>query len=429
MQGSDFGRDDAPGRHPAPPDAIAGSLWRLPAMLLLAGYTLGGFTGFFVTMSALPAWLAGRGTPEALAGLVTTVLLVATVGTQLLVPRLVQRAGLTATLAAGLIMLGAPSLLLLIDGGLDWVLGICAVRGVGFGILTVLGSTMTARIVPPPRRGEALGIYGLAISMPNLLAVPGGVALVSAGHFVPVAIIGAAPLLSLLAVPALVRSVRARDPRVAPAPIRTSVAAQPDDPPTSAAAVGGRRSRRAAALAAIGPSVVLLVVTLAGGGFLTYLPIVRPDGSLATVSLLVWGATGALVRWRVGVLADRSGLSRLLPGSSAVSVVGVGIVVGGLLLTGPAGWVVTVLGAAVLGAGYGSAQNLTMVAAFARARQRETATVSAVWNAGFDTGTALGAALVGGLTAWMTVPSALAVTGLLVALSIPLAVRSSRPPG
>jgi len=417
MQGSDS-RPDAPDGNAAPPGDVTGTLWRLPAMLLLAGYTLGGFTGFFVTMSALPAWLAGQGTTEALAGLVTTVLLVATVGTQFLVPRLVQRVGLGAILAAGLIMLGAPSLLLLVDGGLGWVLGICAVRGVGFGILTVLGSTMTARIVPPARRGEALGIYGLAISLPNLLAVPGGVALVSAGLFTPVAIIGAAPLLSLLAVPALARSVRARDSR-------SGVGSEPSDAARSDQA---RRSRRAAALAAIAPSVVLLVITLAGGGFLTYLPIVRPEGSLATISLLVWGATGALVRWRVGVLADRSGLSRLLPGSSGVAVVGVGIVVGGLLLTGPAGWVVTVLGAAVLGAGYGSAQNLTMVAAFARARQRETATVSAVWNAGFDAGTALGAALVGGLTTWMTVPGALAVTGLLVALSIPLAVHSSRPP-
>jgi predicted MFS family arabinose efflux permease len=433
-------------------------------MLLLAGYTLGGFTGFFVTMSALPAWLAGRGTPEALAGLVTTVLLVATVGTQLLVPRLVQRAGLATALSAGLIALGAPSLLLLVDGGLGWVLGICAVRGVGFGILTVLGAAMTARLVPVARRGEALGIYGLAIAVPNLLAVPGGVALVVGGHFAPVAIIGAAPLLSLVAVPALARSVRDGG---SSSDVRRAYTAPADD---SASAVGtapnndtmpnddtaphdntvqnhdtmpngdavstdetaraeqGRRSRRAAGLAAIGPSLVLLVVTLAGGGFLTYLPIARPDGALATVSLLVWGVAGALTRWRVGVLADRSGLTRLLPGSSATAMVGVGVVAAGLLLPGASGWAVTVLGAALLGIGYGGAQNLTLVAAFARARQRETATVSSVWNVGFDAGTALGAALVGGLTTIMSVPGALAVTGVLVALSIPLAMRSSRPP-
>ena len=402
-----------------------GSLWRLPAMLLLAGYTLGGFTGFFVTMASLPAWLAGRGTPEGLAGLVTTVLLAVTVGVQLLVPQLVHRFGLGPVLAAGLVALGAPSLLLLIDGGLGWVLGICAVRGVGFAILTVLGSTMTARIVPLARRGEALGIYGLAIAVPNLLAVPGGVALVAAGHFTPVAILGAAPLLSLATVPALARAVT--QDRSAPAADPAAPAAASDAAEPGRASVA-RGARRAAGLAALGPALVLLVVTLAGGGFTTYLPIYRPDGALATVALLVWGVTAALARWRVGVLADRSGLGLLLPGSSVVAVVGVLVTVGGLLLGGAAGWTVTVLGAAVLGIGFGASQNLTLVAAFARARQRETATVSSVWNVGFDSGTALGAALVGGLTGVMPIPAALAVTAVLVVASIPLAVRSARPP-
>jgi hypothetical protein len=103
------------------------------------------------------------------------------------------------------------------------------------------------------------------------------------------------------------------------------------------------------------------------------------------------------------------------------------VVVLGLLTGDGASWVLTLVGSAVLGTGYGAAQNLTLVAAFARARQRETATVSSVWNVGFDTGTALGAALVGGLTAAIDVPGALAVTAVLVAASLPLAVSSGRP--
>jgi MFS family permease len=401
----------------AQPEQQPESLWRLPAMRVLVGYTLAGFTGFCVTISALPAWLAGRGTPAALAGLVTTVLLAATVGVQLLVPHLVQRFGLGAVLTAGLVALGAPSLLLLVDGGLGWVLAISAVRGAGFGSLTVLGSTLAARIVPVRRRGEAIGIYGLAIALPNLLAVAGGVALVAADRFAWVAILGAAPLLGLAAVPSLARHAGSDQDSVDSA-----------DPAAEAARAGtARRSRRAAGVAAIAPSVVLLVITLAGGGFTTYLPIARPDGALATVGLLVWGVTAALARWRAGMLADRVGTARLLPGSSVVTVAGMAVVVLGLLTGDGASWVLTLVGSAVLGTGYGAAQNLTLVAAFARARQRETATVSSVWNVGFDTGTALGAALVGGLTAAIDVPGALAVTAVLVAASLPLAVSSGRP--
>lgn len=435
------------GRAPAPP-GHTGSLWRLPAVRFLALYTLFGFTGFFATLSALPAWMAGRGTAESVAGLVTTTLLVATVSTQTLVPRLLETWGMTTVLTVGAIALGAPSLLLLVDGGLAWVLVICAVRGIGFGIVTVLGSTLTARIVPQERRGEAIGIYGLAIALPNLVVVAGGVALVTAGHFPVVAILGAAPLLGVLTVTRLARAAgpdpeapapesagrpdpasdapaSSNDPGSphAPAPAATGSAAAPGTPATLA-----RHSRRVARIAALGPAAVLMVVTLASGGFMTYLPIERPDGALATIGLLLWGATGAFARWRVGLLADRSGLRLLLPSASVLSIVGLLIVVAGLLLNGSASWIVTLAGSAVLGLGYGATQNLTLVAAFARARQRETATVSSVWNVGFDTGTAIGSGLVGVLTLVMAIPGALALTTVLIAVSMPLAVRSARPP-
>ncbi len=408
---------------PAEPanDVISGSLWRLPAMRLLALYTLAGFTGFFATISALPAWVATTGVSDTLAGFVTTTLLVATVSTQSIVPRLVARAGMTATLAIGLVALGAPSLLLLIDGGYWWVLAICALRGIGFGAMTVLGAMLTARVVPAARRGEAIGIYGLAIAVPNLLAVPGGVALVSAGHFWAVALLGAAPLLGLPTVPALARAARARADQ--PAPSRS---------PSPDTAAAGRASRRAARRAALGPAVVLMVVTLTSGGFLTYLPIVRPDGALATLALLIWGGTGALTRWRVGVIADRSGLRILLPSASVLSIVGICVVAGGLLWGGPADaaatWLTILVGSAILGMGFGGTQNLTLLAAFMRARQRETATVSSVWNIGFDTGTAIGSGLVGVLVLVLTIPAALALTSVLIAASLPLTVRSARPP-
>lgn len=389
-----------------------GSLWRLPAMWLLVAYAVFGFTGFFVTISALPAWLSSHGTDESLAGLVTTALLVATVITQLMVPRLLRLLGLASTLAAGAVALGAPSLLFLVHDGYAWVLAISAARGVGFGILTVLGSMLAARIVAPDRRGEAIGIFGLAIALTNLFAVPGGVALVTAGHFGIMALLGAAPVLGVLTARHLAR------------------AAGPDEGERLEAqgdCNAERLARRNARIAALGPAIVLMVVTLTSGGFMTYLPIARPDGALASVGLLLWGTAGALTRWRSGVLADSVGLKRLLPASSAASIVGIVTVATGLLLEGAAGYAVILAGSAVLGAGYGAIQSLTLVAAFEQARQRQPATVSAVWNIGFDTGLALGSGLVGALTVILSIPGALALTGLFILASLPLAVRVSLP--
>jgi MFS family permease len=407
----------------SPTETTRRSLWHLPAMRLLAVYTITGFTGFFATMSALPAWIAAQGTSDSLAGFVTTTLLAATVSTQSMVPRMIARFGMTATLAIGLAALGAPSLLFLVDGGYWWVLAICALRGVGFGSMTVIGAMLTARIVPPARRGEAIGIYGLAIAVPNLLVVPGGVALVSAGYFWVVALLGAVPLLGLPVVRALAKAAAAHDDSVAGSGAAPDKAARR----TSDRAASGA-ARQAARRAALGPAFVLMVVTLTSGGFMTYLPIIRPDGALATIALLVWGAFGAFTRWRIGPVADRTGLTALLPGSSLLSIAGICIVAGGLVLYGAVSWAVVIGGAAVLGIGFGGTQNLTLLAAFARARQKETATVSSVWNIGFDAGTALGSGLVGLLILAVTIPSALALTSLLIVVSLPVAIRSARPP-
>lgn len=396
-------------------DSTRLSLWRLPAMQLLAVYTLVGFTGMFATMSALPAWLADGGTSTSIAGLVTTTLLVTTIAAQSAVPALTRRFGLATVLGAGCVFLGLPSLGLLHDGGLWWVLAISAVRGIGFGAITVLGSMLTARVAPPERRGEAIGIYGLAIAVPNVAAVAGGVALVSAGYFPIVALLGAVPLLGLVTV----------------RPLERAAGPDPDaqGAPANAAEVQAvRRSRQAARMAALGPAVVLMVVTLTSSGFLTYLPIVRPHGALASVAILVWGITESVARWGVGPLADRIGLRQLLPGASATNIVGILLVALGLTAAGTMGTVILAVGAAILGVGFGAVQNLTLLAAFEQARQRETATVSAVWNIGFDAGTGSGAALVGPLMPWLGPAGAIAAPALLVAASSPLAIRAGRPP-
>ena len=149
-------------------------------------------------------------------------------------------------------------------------------------------------------------------------------------------------------------------------------------------------------LATLAPSAVLLVVTAAGGGLVTFLPLVRPHGVLATGALLVYGSAAALARWRAGVLADRIGAKLLLPGALLVTAFGMLCVAAGLLgaPAGPNGrlpWDTLLLaGALLFGAGYGGVQNLTLVIAFAKAGPVRQANASAVWNAAFDAGTAIG---------------------------------------
>jgi predicted MFS family arabinose efflux permease len=172
---------------------------------------------------------------------------------------------------------------------------------------------------------------------------------------------------------------------------------------------------------------VLLVVTLAGGGLVTFLPIERPSGLLASTTLLAFGAAGALTRWGAGLLADRIGTRVLLPVALIVASLGLCGVAAGL--TTGLGDATVLVSAALFGAGFGAVQNLTLILSFARAGEGQSTTASAGWNAAFDTGTAIGALGVGAIAAlgpglpWTYVGCA-----VLMAVLLPVAAAISRPP-
>jgi predicted MFS family arabinose efflux permease len=367
-------------------------------MRALVGVTVLGFASYCLTLASLPAYAVQGGARESTAGIVTAVLLVVTIAVQAVVPALTARFGQARVLVIGLVALGAPSPLYAVDDGLLWLSALSAVRGVGFAVLTVLGATLAAQVAPVERRGEAIGIYGLSIAVPNLIAVPAGVALVLDGHAGWLAWLAVSPLLGLVFVPTLVRAM----------------------PPAEVQGPAG--AGRIAARAALAPSVVLFVVTLAGGGLVTFLPIERPDGALATAALLLFGLTGAVTRWGAGLLADRLGSRRLMPLALCLGAVGLVAVAAGLL-AGDA-WVL--LGAAVFGAGFGAVQNLTLLAAFARAGEGGATAASAMWNASFDAGTAAGALGLGIVAVGLGLPWTYVLVAALLAAALPVASAATR---
>ncbi len=375
------------------------SLWRSRAMQALIGVTFLGFASYCLTLASLPVYAVRGGAAESTAGVVTAVFLVVTIAVQVTIPAFTARFGLGPVLVVGLVAMGIPSPFYVLDDGLGWISALSAVRGAGFAVLTVLGATLAAQVAPPERRGESIGLYGLAIAIPNMFAVPGGVALVLGNSMAWLSWLGALPLLGIPLVPLLMRSV-------GPQPAR-----------------GAAGTDRAAVRAAVAPSLVLFAVTLAGGGVVTFLPIERPDGVLVTVALLLFGATGAVTRWQAGMLADRMGIRLLLPLAIVLAAVGLGTVGAGLV-AGDA-WVL--LGAAVFGMGFGAVQNLTLLSAFTRAGESGTTAASAMWNASFDAGTATGALALGVLAAGIGLDWTYVVVAAALAALLPLAAAAARP--
>jgi len=371
------------------------ALWRLPGMAGLLAVTLAGFTSYAIEMTTAPLWAAHGGATATQAGLVTGLLMLATVCAQLTVPAQIGRIGLHGAMAVGLVFLGGGSLLYLASDALVPVLVVSALRGIGFATLTVGCSTALAKIAPPSRLGEAAGVYGLFVALPNILGLPAGVWIAEHVGFPVVFGIGALPL---LAIPVALRSLRG-------------------------IGIGGdqqtARYDRALVRRIVAPCLTLFVVTVSGGALMTFLPLTPGLGSWVSLSLLVFGITGALGRWRVGTLVDRIGPDRLAVPFLATTMAGMLCVAAAAQWAGVA-WLV-VVGGLVAGIGYGAIQNSTLVAAMSRVSRHQQPAASALWNGGFDLGTGVGGAAAGaliGATGFGTGYAASAILILLVAAAL-----------
>jgi MFS family permease len=257
-------------------------------MLDLAVLSVFGFSGYAALLATAPLWAVNGGATAAGSGLVNGVLLAATVLSQLAVPRALASWGTGRVLVAGLLLLGVPAPGYLLSDGLGWVLALSAVRGLGFGILTVVGSAVAAHLVPAGRRGAAIGVYGLAVAVPNLLLLPVSVPVVDRWGFAPVFWAAALPVLG---VPPALRLARVlRDTG--------------HDRPVTAGEGSPVRLRPLSGV--VPPTVVLFSVTMAGGAVLTFAPQLT-DSATAALVLLIMGITAALSRWLIGALADRRG--------------------------------------------------------------------------------------------------------------------------
>ena len=375
------------------------SLWGSPAMRATIGITALGFAGYFLTLASLPSYAVRGGASATTAGLVTTVLVVVTMTCQLLVPKAIAAFGSVPVLAVGLVALGLPAPLYALGNGMVQLCAVSAVRGAGFATLTVLSALLTVQVAPAERTGEAVGLYGLAIAIPNLAAVPAGVTLVQHDQIELLAWLAACPLLALPLLPAVAGRVRGPDRRL-----------------------GRARVTRQAVLAAAIPSAVLLGGTLAIGGVVTVLRCDRPDGTVAAAALLLAGSTGAATRWGAGRVVDRIGPRVFLPAALACTATGLATMAAGLRSADA----VLLIGAALFGAGFGVVQNLTLVLAFARAGSAGASTASTVWNTSFDLGTAAAALTLGPAAAVIGLPWAYVAVAVLLTGLLPLAHRATR---
>jgi predicted MFS family arabinose efflux permease len=368
-------------------------------LLLVFAASFGAMAGFFLLLSVVPLYAESVGAGGVGAGLATGALMATTVAGELAVPRLLARFGHRAVLAVGLVLLGAPALALPAAATIPAILAVSLVRGLGFAICVVVAGALVAALVPPERRGEGLGLFGIVVGVPGVIFLPLGVWLVEQAGYPAVFVAGAVVTLAALAV---VPGLPGRRPAA--------------DPP-----VGVLAGLRTPAL--IRPAVTFAATAMAAGAVVTFLPlaVTRSPDSLAALALFVQAAVVTASRWWAGRYGDRHGPLRLLVPGVVATAAGMGALV---LLDRPA---VVLAAMGLFGSGFGITQNASMTAMLNRVEPSGYGAVSAIWNLAYDLGLGVGAFGFGLVAARTGYPPAFAVTAALVLVAVVPVAIPTRP--
>ncbi|WP_405062088.1 MFS transporter [Kribbella sp. NBC_01505] len=361
----------------------------------LLGIVLGSGLSMYLLTSVIPLYLAANGSAGLGPGLSTGAMMLSAVAVELLVPRMLARWGYRVVLGLGLVLMGVPALALLFTTSLPIVVLISMVRGAGLAINVVGAVALIADLAPPNRRGEALGVYGLANGLPAVIGLPLGVYLIDVIGFHALFVIAAVMALAVLGL-------------MAGVPTRTS---------TEKAQVKVLHDLRGHGL--LMPAFVFAGVTLAAGISITFLPLAAGNHSLAATALFLQAVTAPGARWLAGRYGDRIGSARLLPVALLFAALGAS---GLVFVSSPA---VVIAGAALFGIGFGAAQNLTLTMMYESAPTSRYGQVSALWNLAYDGGWGIGAIAFGTVVAGTGYPTAFALTAAIVALGIIPALKAS----
>jgi len=264
----------------------------------------------------------------------------------------------------------------------------------------VATGALTAKLLPPERRGEGLGLLGIVSGVPAVVALPSGVWL--AGHHLAAAAAAMAAAIGLLPLVAIRWLPGGRE-------ARRTAGARP---------MPGARSSRWMSGAALRLPLIFAAATIAAGVLDSFLPLAKGiPSNLCSAALLVQAITATLSRWQAGKRGDRYGHARLLIPALVVAALGMAAM---MVLGSP---VAIFAGMVLFGAGFGVIENATFALLI---EQLPEAKASALWNLAYDAGYGVGPSAFGLICVRTGYPPAFALTGALILAVVPVALRERK---
>ena len=369
------------------------SVWRARGMLAVLVAVAAAFGAWSLLLPVVPTAVLDAGGAESLAGLSTGVFMLFTVITQIFTPWLLRKFGFRVVMVVSAFLLGGPAFGYMLGMEPGVLLTVSAIRGVGFGALSVAEAAIIAELVPLRLLGRATGTLGLFVGASQMVALPLGLGLVDVvgynGVFAIGASVGLVALLSAVLIPTIPPSV---EEHITPNVIRV---------PTWHLVLV--------------PALALMFITTAYGAITNFLPAAMRDLDAARgaalggvmLGLLNLAAMGS--RYYAGRVTDRTGQpgSVLIPFQVCAAL--------GVFMT------------AVIfyGLGFGAAQNEALTMMFYRLPRSKASQASAIWNISFDSGTGIGSTVYGMMLVGMSFAPMFGIAAgvILVGLAVTLLDR------
>ena len=375
------------------------SVFKAPGLVPTLISVFCAFGGWALLLSVIPLAVIDAGQSDTLAGLSTAVFMGATVLTQAFTPRVLRMVGYLPVMLGAALLLGLPAVLHVFTMTPLVIILVAIVRGIGFGSLTVAESALIADLVPVRLLGRASGVLGLSVGIGELLGFPLGMYLFD--NFGPKVVFSAA------GVYAIVGAIAALG---LPALKREGTPGQSESSENTDHVEKERPQTVKTWKLATVPAILVCTASMGFAAFSTFLApaAAKLDAQAAAMisgfTLSVVGGFQIISRLVTGWWADRVGEpGRLASIGQILSLVGL-IGAGATIALQPTGWALAIgslIAAAFFGLGFGIAQSEALLMMFNRLPRSRSAEASALWNMAFDSGTGIGAMLLGLLAGYV----------------------------
>ncbi len=238
-------------------------------------------------------------------------------------------------------------------------------QGVGWGFSTTASGTIATDLIPPKRRGEGMGYYGLSGNLALALGPALGLSLVGVISFTQLFLIASAMGLIALLLALMIGYKKVEE--------------SPDKTTTVKFDVFEK--------SAINPSILLFFITLTFGGIATFLPLYAIERSVEGISLyfVVYAIFLMISRLIAGKIYDEKGHMYVFPPGAFM------ILIAMILLAWLPSTSILLLAAAFYGFGFGSVQPALQAWAVNSAAENRKGMANATFFSFFDLGVGIGA--------------------------------------